>query len=319
MRVIWIKMILAILVVASTALASEMSVSVPASTTLAPTMSAALAAKPDWAYVEKRLKKASFKPLFIREMKKLYEPGDFTQVLELNVLLFLRKSDYHGTQVTDSAVEEVKSFMIEHQHVLQKAEADHEVRAAVVASLLWIESRHGQNQGRFHVPSVYLHLLQASRPPVVRHLKAQAPRFADDRGDGAISRKQFREIEKRVKKKADWALEELRALEKAHRWKWTIATRLRGSFSGAFGMPQFLPSSYVRWARSQTPPAAPDLTKAADAIQSVAYYLHDHGWRGNNAGTHVEALMQYNNSRDYAKAILALADRVEKSSIMNAR
>lgn len=300
MRAIWIRMILC--------LAIFVAVVASATRALSEVSGTAAPVGPDWSYVEKRLKKASFKNSFIQEMKQLYEPKDFAQVLELNVLLYLRKSDYHGTQVTDQAVEEVRSFMAQQKSALRQAESRNKVKASVVASLLWIESRHGRNQGQFHVPSVYLHLLQAERKAVVSHLKSAAPRFADS---ATIPKKQLRKIDERVKTKAKWALEELHALEKARKWKWTIVGRLRGSFSGAFGLPQFLPSSYVRWARSQGGRIQPDLSRADDAIESVAYFLRDKGWRQRKSKTHLAALMKYNNSRDYANAILALADRVD--------
>jgi membrane-bound lytic murein transglycosylase B len=275
---------------------------------LAPAFSADVVkpAEPDWKYVERRLKKAKFNPTFIDEMKKVYEPKDFTQVLDLNILLYLRSKDYHGTQVSDQAASEVRTFMDENRDVLKKAEKKMKVPGSIVASLLWIESRHGKNQGHFHVPSVYLNLLQANRKPVLAYLRASAPRFADDPEDKRIG-----DLPARAKKKSDWALEELRALQQAYKWKWHIVTDLRGSFSGAFGMPQFIPSSYVKWARSPKPKVAPDLMTAPDAIQSVAYYLHDQGWKPKKSESHVPALMKYNNSEDYANAIIALAAKVD--------
>jgi membrane-bound lytic murein transglycosylase B len=262
---------------------------------------------PDWKYVERRLKLKKFDKAFIAEMKKIYEPKDFIQVLELNMLLYLRSRDYHGTQVTDQAANEVRAFMEENRDSLKSAEKKMKVSGSVVASLLWIESRHGKNQGRFNVPSVYLSLLQANRKPVLRYLKSAVPRYADDPHDPRIA-----DLQKRAKKKSDWAMEQLQALAKAYKWKWHIVSDLRGSFSGAFGMPQFIPTSYVKWARSPKPKAAPDLMSAPDAIQSVAYYLHDQGWKPKKEKTHVPALMKYNNSEDYANAILALAAKADE-------
>lgn len=269
--------------------------------------SAQTAPAPDWNYIEKRLKKEKFSSGFIKELKATYETDKFIDVLKLNVLLFLRKTDDHGGQVTDTATEEVEEFMRDHYTVLTKVEKEYRVQATVVASLLWIESRHGRNQGRYHLPSVYLHLLQAERKPVIKYLQANATEFTDN-----PKPKQIKEIAKRTTRKAKWAVDELRALQKFYRWKWAIWKEIRSSFAGAFGMPQFIPTSYVKWARSANPKVAPDLNQAEDAIRSVAYYLKDHGWKKNMRDTHVDALMKYNNSRDYANAILALSKRVKK-------
>jgi membrane-bound lytic murein transglycosylase B len=43
----------------------------------------------------------------------------------------------------------------------------------------------------------------------------------------------------------------------------------------------------------------------------VAYYLKDNGWRKGRDKTFVKALMKYNNSMDYAQAILKLAGKVD--------
>jgi membrane-bound lytic murein transglycosylase B len=259
---------------------------------------------PDWKQVEARLQKAGFKKTFVSTLKKNYEPEHFHEVLELNLLLFLRKSDYHGPQVSDEAAGTVREFMKTNAKALAHAEKLYGVPPAVVASLLWLESRHGENLGRFHVPSVFVHLLQSERRPVIRHLQENATRFADP-----VPRQARKEINKRTKKKADWALGELKALQTMYMRDNSTLKNLRGSFSGAFGMSQFLPSSYVRWARAGKKGKAPQLENAEDAIHSVAYYLKDNGWRKLKK-THVKALLRYNNSQDYANAILKLSAQI---------
>jgi len=262
--------------------------------------------KPDWKYVETQLNKAKFKKSFIKALKESYESQHFQQTVELNVLLFLRKRDDHGVQVSKDAVETVKAFMSAHRASLAAAEKQHGVSASVIASLLWLESRHGENRGRFHVPSVYLHLLQTPRPEVVAHLKRASHHFAP-----MITKKNLADIEARTLKKSAWALEELRALQKIYAKDAKLVRDLRGSFAGAFGIPQFIPSSYLRWARTQNKSVSPNLDRAQDAIQSVAYYLKDNGWRKGRDKSYVKALMKYNNSNDYAQAILKLSEKVD--------
>lgn len=54
----------------------------------------------------------------------------------------------------------------------------------------------------------------------------------------------------------------------------------RGSYAGAMGAPQFIPSSYRRYARDFDADGRVDLwTSPADAIGSVANYLKEFGWR----------------------------------------
>lgn len=264
---------------------------------------------PDWKYAARRMKKAGFGPKFIQRAGETYETARFAQVLELNLLLFLKKSDYHGIQVSDSATRDVRGFMNANSGAIKRAEREHGVPGSVIASLLWLESRHGQNKGEFHVPSAYIHLLQAERLSVQQHLQKSARNYTKK-----VTPKARKEITKRTKRKAEWALAELKAIQTMHRRNRKTLPELRGSFAGAFGMPQFIPSSYVTWAQSTSKKRPADLTRADDAILSVGNYLRLNGWKKKLAKSHLPALMKYNNSKDYANAILKLAKFVNKGT-----
>ena len=58
------------------------------------------------------------------------------------------------------------------------------------------------------------------------------------------------------------------------------ALALKGSYAGAMGYGQFMPSSYRAYARAFDGESAPDIWDSpADAISSVGHYLMAHGWR----------------------------------------
>jgi membrane-bound lytic murein transglycosylase B len=238
----------------------------------------------------------------VRALESSYEPQYIGRVDELNVLLYLREHDDHAPQANDDGASNVRDFVPQHRAVFGRAHAKYGVDPLVIASLLYIESRFGHNLGHFHVASVFVDLLQADRPAMIAHLGRTAPTFR-----ARITPAIRRDIARRAKKKAKWAMGELEALAKLHARDPGLVKRLRGSFAGAVGWPQFLPSSLLTYAHSARPNATPDLTTADDAITSVAYYLHRSGWRENVPSTHERALLKYNQSRDYARAILKLA------------
>ncbi|WP_370576618.1 lytic murein transglycosylase B [Mycoavidus sp. B2-EB] len=68
---------------------------------------------------------------------------------------------------------------------------------------------------------------------------------------------------------------------------WTRAagldpTRILGSYDGGIGLAQFMPSSIMQYAIDYDADQKIDLyTSAADAIGSIANYLHQHGWEAN--------------------------------------
>ena len=65
---------------------------------------------------------------------------------------------------------------------------------------------------------------------------------------------------------------------------------VRGSYAGALGLPQFMPGSLNRWAVDHDGDGRIDLqASAADAVGSVAHYLHAHGWQRGLATHHAVA------------------------------
>lgn len=80
-----------------------------------------------------------------------------------------------------------------------------------------------------------------------------------------------------------------------------------GSSAGAFGMPQFLPTSYGAYAVDGDGDGVVNLfTNHADAQASIASYYGANGWRAS----HREAIFRYNHSEAYVNAVLRYAERI---------
>ena len=57
---------------------------------------------------------------------------------------------------------------------------------------------------------------------------------------------------------------------------------IKGSYAGAFGIPQFMPTSYIKYSvRYKNDNKPSNLFNAHDAIMSIANYLHKHNWKKN--------------------------------------
>ncbi len=77
---------------------------------------------------------------------------------------------------------------------------------------------------------------------------------------------------------------------------------VRGSFAGAIGLPQFMPSSIRRYAIDFDRDGRIDLrSNPTDAIGSVASFLAEHGWQSNSP-THYDVVF---DSRDATAALVA--------------
>jgi membrane-bound lytic murein transglycosylase B len=56
--------------------------------------------------------------------------------------------------------------------------------------------------------------------------------------------------------------------------------RLRGSWAGALGQPQFMPSSYLKYAQDFDGDGRRDIwSSMPDVFASIAYFLQQHGWK----------------------------------------
>jgi len=139
-------------------------------------------------------------------------------------------------------------FWQEHAVWLQRAEAQYGVPAEIVVGIIGVETFYGRITGNFRVLDVLATL-------------------AFDFPSGRSDRSAFFRSE----------LEEFLVM---CRREGLDPTQPRGSFAGAMGLPQFMPSSLNRWAVDFDGDGRIDLNgNAADVVGSVAHYLQAHGWQ----------------------------------------
>jgi membrane-bound lytic murein transglycosylase B len=193
---------------------------------------------------------------------------------------------------------------------LRRAEKRYGVPASVVAALLHVETRCGRNTGAHVVLTRLARLAMANEPANVRenirrHTKG-APRAQHER------------IEQRVRQRAR-ELEgifypEVLAMFRLADQVGIDEFAVRGSGAGAFGIPQFLPSSYLRFAVDGDGDGRVSLYNHADAIASAANYLAGHGWRrGITRAQQRQVIWSYNHSDPYVDTVLQLAARVQQT------
>ena len=121
--------------------------------------------------------------------------------------------------------------------------------------------------------------------------------------------KYLNKLEARAKYKTNWAIEQLQALEKLNKISPLPVNEIKGSWAGAFGMSQFLPSSYISWAVDGNNDGVINLFDKADAIFSVANYLSSNGW-GKSDDKQRKAIWHYNHSSAYVDAVIKLSELI---------
>lgn len=142
-------------------------------------------------------------------------------------------------------------FWQQNRATLERAEQEFGVPAEIIVGIIGVETIYGQQMGDFRVLDA-LATLAFDFPE--NHPRA-AERTTFFRGE----------------------LEHFLAYHKAHR---SSPLRPRGSYAGAMGMPQFMPSSLVRWGLDYDGDKNIDLTNSTDdVIGSVANYFKGFGWK----------------------------------------
>ncbi|MBI5325785.1 MAG: lytic murein transglycosylase [Ignavibacteriae bacterium] len=269
---------------------------------------------------------AFFKPVIDKMLKK---GGDSTFIyslitdirtkfneryVKINVTGFLKKADY-SNNYNSFSVRKCREFIRINFNVLDKCEKEYNIPKEVITSVLWVETKHGSYLGDNHLPSVYISTAMCDQPEFIELNKKELHNsyIGDTSELPALEKK----IIDRAKKKSNWAINELLYLGKINKAATIPVLDLNGSWAGAFGLSQFLPSSYFNWAVDGNGDGVIDLFNVEDAIYSVANYLKKNGWSDTYESWR-KSVFHYNNSNDYVDAILKLANKLEVSSIKGA-
>lgn len=142
-------------------------------------------------------------------------------------------------------------FWQDNQVVLERAEKQYGVPAEIVVAIVGVETIYGQQMGNFRV---------------IDALATLAFNFPEPHPRAAERRDYFRgELEHFLVLQDRLQGDPLKPL---------------GSYAGAMGMPQFMPSSWLRWAVDFDGDSRIDLARSpADVIGSVANYFKSYGWQ----------------------------------------
>ena len=219
---------------------------------------------------------------------------------------------YFAESLKKKVIEKGVNFRKKHRKALEKIEKEYGVPAELIVSILYVESNFSLKTARFHVFSAYSTLSFAGRP----YWKKQAIKNLNKKYS-RLSKKDLetkkKELVERLNRKAKWALEELKALFLASKKMKRPILGLKGSFAGAMGYPQFIPSSYLKYALDGNGDGRVDLYQLEDAMVSVANYLKNHGFKQEDPESYSEAVYSYNHSHEYVDFVLKYFLRVKKA------
>jgi peptidoglycan lytic transglycosylase B len=202
-----------------------------------------------------------------------------------------------------SNIRKADSYMSKHLEMLEKVEKKYGVPKEVITGIILVETRLGTYLGKSHSFSTLSTMATLTGPDAREHLWGNLPESR------RISKEKY--IEK-ADKKSNWAYGELKALIEYTAKEGLDPTLIKGSYAGAIGICQFMPSNILRLARDGNQDGRIDLFDHDDAIASVANYLKHHGWKpGISKEKAYKVILRYNYSRYYANTILKVAERLK--------
>jgi membrane-bound lytic murein transglycosylase B len=184
------------------------------------------------------------------------------------------------------------------------AEKKLHVHKEVVASIIVIESQAGRNTGN-HIILYRLSRLATTNSPENIQWNYLEQKKKDHRVTFSDVRRRGRYLERTF-------LPEIPALISIAKKNGVDPLSMKGSSAGAFGLPQFLPSAFLRFGYDGNKDGIVALHNADDAIWSTANYLAHFGFEEKIPRQEKRSIIwRYNKSASYIDTVLGLSQAIK--------
>lgn len=196
-----------------------------------------------------------------------------------------------------------REFITTQEEYLTGLEQQYGVPPAAVTAILIVESRLGKYYERYYVFNAYLNLAACLDPDFFAAAVAANRERYPELADSALM----------AVKKGQWALQELTELMQLAQAIDMDPCEIKGSYAGAIGPAQFIPSSFQRFGIDGDTDGVRDPFSLTDAMASIANYLKLAGWN-EQAGEERQrqAIWHYNHSQAYVNTVMMLYEELSK-------
>jgi len=188
--------------------------------------------------------------------------------------------------------------MARHGQALEAAKKTYAVDFEIITAILLVETRLGKLTGNKGILNTLSTLAALSED---KNRDALWKKVSEK------NRRTRKEMDAWALRKSKWAYKELKAYLKYTGRENMDPVKINGSFAGALGYSQFMPTSILAYAADGNNDNRVDLFNHWDAIASIAKYLKAHGWKpGLDDKKMAGVVLTYNNSTYYANAVLKI-------------
>lgn len=226
--------------------------------------------------------------------------GIFFDVNGVSLYFVHREASLNYGQFTEKkTIKNARDYMKLYAGELKAAETAYGVDQKVITAIILVESRLGKYFGKRLVINTLSTMAALKDKAVRKRLWNKISKAT------TLTEEQF---VKKAERKSDWAYGELKAFLKYTAIEKFDPVIITGSYAGAMGIPQFMPSNIIKLAKDGDKDGKIDLFNHADSIMSVASYLSHHGWRpGISWEKAYDVVYEYNHSKYYVNTILEIA------------
>ncbi|MFH2059383.1 MAG: lytic murein transglycosylase [Pseudomonadota bacterium] len=190
-----------------------------------------------------------------------------------------------------------------HKETLDRAQNIYGVDKTVITAILLVETQLGNYLGKRTV----INTLSTMAALTDEQLREKIWKIIPDK-----KKPKKQDFIEKVNQRSKWGYEELKALIKYTQKEGLAPESIKGSYAGAMGISQFMPSNALTLAKDGDNDGKIDLFTHADAIFSVANYLKHHGWEsGISRQKQHKVLFTYNHSNYYVDILLKISDKLK--------
>jgi membrane-bound lytic murein transglycosylase B len=218
--------------------------------------------------------------------------------------------DIYSAFLDKKRLAEAKKFLTTHDKTFTAAEKKFGVDRHVINAILFVETQHGRFTGNNRI------LVRLARGASVGEKSNVLKNFERLIKEG--EKTTLKEVADRSKQVEKIFYPEIKSLLTLGRQLKINIFNVYGSRAGAFGLPQFLPSSYLKFAIDGNQDGKTSLFQVPDAIFSVANYLAHNGWRNSSTKAEkLDVIWTYNKSTPYCETILKVAESTQKEALQS--
>ena len=193
-----------------------------------------------------------------------------------------------------------RRYMREHTEALESAHKKFGVDPEVITAIILVETKLGTYLGRSTIFNNLSTMAVMSGTAQRQDIWVNLPE------DRRIEKSAF---EKKADRKSAWAYKELKALLTYAKREGIDPGGINGSYAGAMGIAQFMPSNILAYAEDGNQDGRVDLFNHTDAIASIASYLKHYGWKpGLSSEAAGKVIYHYNHSKYYVNTVLKISN-----------